>query len=814
MRIASVYVRFFRSFNYDYLRKWHPDAKSLPWEEWDGAGWYPFVRVDMEPGITTVVGANESGKSQLLAAIKQALTGDKIERRDFCRYSRFFAVDSSMSVPEFGLRLTDLSDDDRAALDTATAKELPRAETVTLIRSKDGAARLYVEVAGAGWQNFPVTNASSLAEAMPTWFEIDSQIPLPTSVPIAYLSTGDLTGIEERSSRTKWLDRLLKYRTTWFASPESVATAAPTLVDEFAGVPQPDGRTVKQLELADDLLVSVAGISRVAFAELQRAVIDGKEGYANGLIDQINEKLSQALNFTKYWSQDRDFRLKLTLRDRDVVFTVKDRTGTEYSFNERSGGLQFFLSYLVQYLRHEFSATDQQVLLMDEPDAYLSSNGQRDLLRIFEGFAYPDNPEHRGVQLVYVTHSPFLIDKNHGERIRVLEKGTGDEGTRVVHNAARNHYEPLRSAFGGFVAETAFIGNCNLFVEGTSDQVLIAGMSAWLRRSNATQLDNVDLNGLTLVAAGGASHIPYLAYLARGRDIDRPAVLVLLDSDMAGDDARKALARGGARDKQVVDPHYVFQLADLPKDGLALDTNYGVIGIEDLIPVTIALAAAKRYTAEFAGADAASAVEAVDVAAITLTEKGGTLGTIESALAAAVGDGFHVDKIGFARSVIESLSDATQTDVDRLEKNFRCLFREITSRQRRAEREQQEARASDRIKRELQSFRTDHPATATREEAQVLIETIGDQLDDSPYADDIALRLRSIVRDHQLHDEPTTPVDDLQGLLTMLTGVAYEELRLAQDEPPQDASVSTLAPASAEPDASAAESAAEASTAV
>jgi len=55
--------------------------------------------------------------------------------------------------------------------------------------------------------------------------------------------------------------------------------------------------------------VKVSGISRAAFAELAGAVAQGQEGYANGLIDKINVELSKALNFTKYWSQDRDFQL-------------------------------------------------------------------------------------------------------------------------------------------------------------------------------------------------------------------------------------------------------------------------------------------------------------------------------------------------------------------------------------------------------------------------------------------------------------------------------------------------------------------------
>lgn len=95
---------------------------------------------------------------------------------------------------------------------------------------------------------------------------------------------------------------------------------------------------------------------------------------------------------------------------------------------------------------------------MDEPDAYLSSQAQQDLLKIFDLFANPEIGSHltQPIQVVYVTHSPFLIDKNHSERIRVLQKGNEDEGTRVVKDAARNHYEPLRSSIGAYVWRNHF----------------------------------------------------------------------------------------------------------------------------------------------------------------------------------------------------------------------------------------------------------------------------------------------------------------------------------------------------------------------
>ncbi len=74
-------------------------------------------------------------------------------------------------------------------------------------------------------------------------------------------------------------------------------------------------------------------------------------------------------------------------REHELVFTIRDCTGTDYSFEERSAGLKYFLSYHVQLLAHQPPATGQsEILLMDEPDAYLSNQGQQDLLRILEAF--------------------------------------------------------------------------------------------------------------------------------------------------------------------------------------------------------------------------------------------------------------------------------------------------------------------------------------------------------------------------------------------------------------------------------------------
>ena len=191
------------------------------------------------------------------------------------------------------------------------------------------------------------------------------------------------------------------------------------------------------MTLATDLLLTVGGIDISAFHQLEQATRNGQEGLANGIITRMNAQLEQSLNLARWWSQDQQFCLGITHRDFDIVFTIQDRTGTEYSFAERSDGLKYFLSYLVQFLAHSRDRANPELLLMDEPDAFLSNRGQQDLLRVLHNFTLPVGNAPGG-QVVYVTHSPFLIDKNRGGQLRVLDKGSRDEGARVVHDVGRN----------------------------------------------------------------------------------------------------------------------------------------------------------------------------------------------------------------------------------------------------------------------------------------------------------------------------------------------------------------------------------------
>ena len=647
MRLSTVFARFYKSFNYDRIRKAKPGAKARGgWEEFRGQ-WFPYVEVRIDERLTTIVGANESGKSHLLSAIRKAVTGKGFAKRDLCRYCEFFGVTvEEASWPHLGIAWSDVTPADWGAIKAATGVD--GSTNTEFMMFREGPDDLTVWLpGGGGWQPHPLKGsaAEGFTAILPKPYEIYSDVALPDSIPFSWLVSGSAS-VEQTSRRARatMLDGLMSLAGLIGADHTSIQTNAPSIHAILKPVMQEIGRSSdldgdhRSLDLARSLLLDLAQIDPESISELSEAIADGQEGYANALVERINEQIERSLNFRRWWVQDRDFSLRVAPRERDLVFTIRDRTGTEYTFAERSSGLKYFLSYLIQSQAHRPTA-QERILLMDEPDTYLSAEAQQDLMRILRDLA-EEQPGRPAVQVVYVTHSPFLIDKNHAERIRVLEKGRGRDGTLVVDNAAQNHYEPLRSAFGSYVGETAFVGSVNLLVEGITEQVLLAGASRAIRKGGGGENESLDLNSIVIVPCGSASHVPYMVHLVRGRDAEKPPVVVLVDSDGAGDDAVKALKRKPL--SGMLSSDLVLQLGKVAQD---VET---IAEIEDLIPVALAAAATNACLQELALYRAGS-VATVTVGELEAAEGASAFDRLTAVLA---GKDARVEKLPFARAVV------------------------------------------------------------------------------------------------------------------------------------------------------------------
>lgn len=781
MLLRSAYVRFYRAFNFDYLRKHHPNAESDPWDIMTDRTFYPYVRLDLEPSITAIVGANESGKSQFLDAIECALGYRMPTPADFCRYSDYFTVDQEMRTPHFGLQFDALTTEDSQILAQIMNTTAASPSSFHIFREATDTIKLF-----ANGQEYSGIDQELITGILPRVFRIDPKRAIPNSVPVSFLLSSpprDSTSMVRRVDRWQILDPLVQDSENLLQNTQDVNI----LVQRFQGMFPQAIRPIQmslaeqkayhnQLTLAADLLITVGGIDVSAFQQLNQALRNDDEGLANGIIASMNAQLERSLNLAKWWSQNHQFRLGITVRDFDIVFTIRDRTGTEYSFAERSDGLKYFLSYLVQFLAHVRDRSKPELLLMDEPDAFLSNHGQQDLLRVLHEFTL-STTDAPGGQVVYVTHSPFLIDKNRGDRIRVLDKGSRDEGVRVVHDVGRNHFEPLRTAIGGFVGETAFIGNCNLMLEGLSDQIYLAGMSDLLGKANYATTERLDLNRITLVPAGSASHVPYMTFLARGRDTSKPAVIVLLDRDDAGNQAVRDLNRGGPRRKRLIKDEYVMQLGpDIP--GLTSDRLEGPVEIEDLIPIELALEAARKYLDQM-DMDVPESLESADTIRQSLSGFTGVFDAIQEALTQA-GSELHLDKLGFARHVLGICETTNSEATTNLRSRFAALFSELTAMQRKAEREQEKDSIANRVNREKAMFLQDRLATATKADVVMLLERIEGVVDISIEGDALLDEIRRIRADMKLNRDLNNSIESKEILKTRLDRLVYSETLASQ----------------------------------
>jgi hypothetical protein len=131
-------------------------------------------------------------------------------------------------------------------------------------------------------------------------------------------------------------------------------------------------------------------------------------------------------------------------------------------------------------------------------------------------------------QLVYSTHSPFLIDGEHLHRVRpVTEDETGH--SRITVGGWPNDREtifPLQAAAGYAMVRGLFQHAKNVLVEGMSEYFYLHVLSLLCRASGRSALPE----DIYVTPCGGTLMVTKLAALFLGQQV-RP--VVLLDGDQA-----------------------------------------------------------------------------------------------------------------------------------------------------------------------------------------------------------------------------------------------------------------------------------------
>lgn len=185
--------------------------------------------------------------------------------------------------------------------------------------------------------------------------------------------------------------------------------------------------------------------------------------------------------------------------------------------NKRSKGFNWFFSFFVWFKKIQEDAEHQYILLLDEPGLNLHAMAQENLLNFFEELS-------KDYQIIYTTHSPFMIDSNHLERVNtVFETKDGSVISDSLQEKDPNTLFPLQAALGYSIAQNLFINKNNLLVEGISDLIYLNHMSSLLESIGKIGLDD----NINIVPVGGLDKVSAFISLMRGSNLN---LVCLLDT--------------------------------------------------------------------------------------------------------------------------------------------------------------------------------------------------------------------------------------------------------------------------------------------
>jgi energy-coupling factor transporter ATP-binding protein EcfA2 len=207
------------------------------------------------------------------------------------------------------------------------------------------------------------------------------------------------------------------------------------------------------------------------------------------------------------------------------------RPGVKIELECRSKGFQWFFSFYLIFLVESEEGHKDAILLLDEPGLHLHPTAQQELISFFEKLAEAN-------QLIYTTHSPFLIDGENIHRVRpVTEDEFGHSHVSVEGwPKDRETIFPLQAAAGYAMVRGLFQHKQNVLVEGMSDYYYLYALSHQCGNTKRVSLPE----DIYITPCGGTKMVSQIASLFLGQEV-RP--IVLLDGDDAGRVRRDALMK-------------------------------------------------------------------------------------------------------------------------------------------------------------------------------------------------------------------------------------------------------------------------------
>ncbi len=251
-------------------------------------------------------------------------------------------------------------------------------------------------------------------------------------------------------------------------------------------------------------------------------------------------------------------------RDNEYLELAKQSTGFQWFFN-------LFFNFLYKY-HHNYEGVPanygERIVVMDEPATHLSVPARKEFRKFLKEYAHKNH-----VTFVLATHDPFLVDTDHLDEIRIVEKET--EGSVIennfnypLNNASKDSdalYQIKRSLGVGQHVFHNPQKHRIIFVEGITDYCYLSAFKLYF---NEREFKNDPIPFTFLPISGLKDNQTNMQKtIQKLRKLDNNPIILIDDDRKDGSDPQKAKSEQFKRaNEEMPDPITILQLSSCDKN--------------------------------------------------------------------------------------------------------------------------------------------------------------------------------------------------------------------------------------------------------
>ncbi len=518
---------------------------------------------DVEERITRIVGKNESGKTALLEALAKLNYFEDNAEFKFNKdldYPRSELVKAKNANPAALTCEYELSDEDVESVEEDFGEGIISKQNFSLTAYYDNTRTTTgVKVNFEVFKNWLIASfdvgdqGKELVRDVLSFSELENVVSQNQTIPGMKEIQGELNIIKNGAG--KWNNPLEGYIYLKYISP-----AVPKLwyfsdyfslpcrinLSEFAAGKPTGNLSSEEFKIAKALFeLSGLKVSDIQSEDNFEAFKAQLEATSNSITDDMFE----------YWTtnQNLEIRFEIEHSTNNVrylnirIYNSKHRV--TLPLKNRSKGFLWFFSFLVWFSKIQGNKDSKYILLLDEPGLSLHASAQNDLLRFIDEKLAPE------YQVIYTTHSPFMIDSLKLNEVRTVYDTQNPKIGSIVSDAVEEKDSdtlfPLQAALGYTIAQNLYVSPKNLLVEGISDLVYLNHFSTILKEMGKEGLSN----DITIVPVGGADKIATFISLMRGNELSTVCLLDTFTDQRAENRLKHMVEQKIIADKKILYYH-------------------------------------------------------------------------------------------------------------------------------------------------------------------------------------------------------------------------------------------------------------------